>query len=358
MGYYSSWGGWAPYVTVAERKRKAAKKVEQLRKQGKAVDPISLEGRTIAKTYWGKSWCENLESYSDFANRLPRGRTYVRNGSVIDLKIAAGSIEALVSGSDIYKVTIGIAALAKNKWQTIVKECSGKIDSLVELLKGKFSKSVMEIIARKEQGLFPQPSEIKINCSCPDYADVCKHVAAVFYGIGARLDINPELLFTLRQVDHNELIIADGALEELVKRDGKQLKPTFTGDELSDLFGIDVGVGATDINITKATKTKGNMKKPSLDKSTVKAKDGVKKAKQLYKVSKAEKKKTKKPQKASNPKKAEKSKKTKKKEEINSVKRSKKMAKPSKLAKSLLLKAKPKKHVKVSDISRKRRKIL
>lgn len=355
MGYYSSWGGWAPYVTVAERKRKAAKKVEQLRKQGKTINPISLEGRTIVRTYWGKSWCENLESYSDFANRLPRGRTYVRNGSIIDLKIIAGSVEALVSGSEIYKVTMDIAALAKNRWQEIVKECSGKIDSLVELLKGKFSKSIMEIIARKERGLFPQPSEIKINCSCPDYAKVCKHVAAVFYGIGARLDINPELLFTLRQVDHNELIVADGALEELVKRDGEQLKPTFTGDELSDLFGIDVAVEATDVNITKVAKTNDNVKKPLLDKKTVKSKDGVKKSKRLYKVSKAETvEKTKRPKKASRLKKADK----KKTVETNNVKRLKKTAKPSKLAKGLLLRAKPKKQVKVSNVSKKKRKIL
>lgn len=292
MGYY---GGWAPYVSVAKRKRKAAKKAEQLRKQGKTVNPVNLEGRTIAKTYWGKSWCENLESYSDFANRLPRGRTYVRNGSVIDLKIAAGSIEALVSGSEIYKVSIDIAALAKNKWQEIVKECSGKIDSLVELLKGKFSKSVMEIIARKERGLFPHPNEIKMSCSCPDYADVCKHVAAVFYGIGARFDINPELLFTLRQVDHNELIVTDGAVEALVKRDSEQLKKTFTGGELSDLFGIDVDMGATNAD---APKVEDNSKKTQRSHKITKATAKVKMTKKIAIVQKAEKIKKKKPKKS------------------------------------------------------------
>lgn len=254
MGYY----GWPKYVSVAERKRKAEKKAAQLIKKGKKLEPINIEGRTITKTYWGKSWCENLESYSDYVNRLPRGRGYVRNGFVIDLKIAPGSIEALVGGSSTYSVNIDIVPLAKDKWQSIVKECSGKIDSIIELLSGKFSKSVMEVIARKDQGLFPQPNEIKISCSCPDYAGVCKHVAAVFYGVGVRLDTSPELLFTLRQVDHNELITASNALETLADFGAEQ--QVFADDELSNLFGIDIGLTKSDSNIekipVKATKAK------------------------------------------------------------------------------------------------------
>jgi uncharacterized Zn finger protein len=254
MGYY----GWPKYISVAERKRKAEKKAAELIKKGKKLEPINIEGRTIAKTYWGRSWCENLESYSDYANRLPRGRTYVRNGFVIDLKITPGSIEALVGGSSTYNIKIDIAALSKDKWQAIVKECSGKIDSIIELLSGKFSKSIMEVIARKDQGLFPQPNEIKISCSCPDYADVCKHVAAVFYGVGVRLDTSPELLFTLRQVDHNELITASNALETLADLGTEQ--QAFADDELSNIFGIDIGATKSDDNIEtisgKITKTK------------------------------------------------------------------------------------------------------
>lgn len=269
MGYY----GWPKYVSVAERKRKAEKKAAQLIKKGKKLEPINIEGRTIAKTYWGKSWCENLESYSDYANRLPRGRTYVRNGFVIDLKITLGSIEALVGGSSTYNIKIDIAPLAKDKWQSIVKECSGKIDSIIELLSGKFSKSVMEIIARKEQGLFPQPNEIKINCSCPDYADVCKHVAAVFYGVGARLDASPELLFTLRQVDHNELITASNALETLADLGAEQ--QVFADDELSNIFGIDVG----------STKSDTNLGKISVNAPVAKIKS-IKKTEKLHKTNK------------------------------------------------------------------------
>lgn len=236
-----SWyGGFAPYVTVAERKRKAAKVVEKLKKKGEIVQPIVLENRSITKTFWGKAWCKNLESYSDYENRLPRGRTYVRNGSVIDLKVAEGEITALVSGSSIYKVKIVIAKVVSNKWNKIVNECAGKIDSLIELLQGKFSKAVMEIITDSERGLFPHPEEIKLNCSCPDWADMCKHVAAVLYGVGARLDDRPEDLFLLRQADHVELIAKAGTTP-LTKAATDQSDQILEGSDLSSLFGIDMG---------------------------------------------------------------------------------------------------------------------
>src|SRR5947207_8239192 len=143
-----------PYVPVAERKRKAAREVEKLKKKGEIIQPVVITGRTIANTFWGKAWCTNLESYSDFENRLPRGRTYVRNGSVINLNVGAGEINAMVSGSSIYKVKITISPILSNKWNALVNECAGKIDSLIELLQGKFSKSIMQIITHPEKGLF------------------------------------------------------------------------------------------------------------------------------------------------------------------------------------------------------------
>ena len=214
MDYY----GWRPYVSVAERRRKAAAEMAKLKKKGHPVSPVVVEGRTIVKTFWGKAWCENLERYSDFANRLPRGRTYVRNGSVIDLQIAPGEIKALVSGSEIYKVAVKVAPVAKARWQSICKDCAGAIDSLVELLQGRFSKGVMERVCRQKTGLFPSPDEIELSCSCPDWADMCKHVAAVLYGIGARLDQQPELLFRLHNVDEKELIAGAGKALPLARR--------------------------------------------------------------------------------------------------------------------------------------------
>ena len=175
-------------------------------RRGRRSRPVRIEGRTIASTFWGRAWCTNLESYSDFANRLPRGRTYVRNGSVVHLKIDKGRIEALVSGSELYEIQIDIAALPKPAWQALKKQSAGKIGTLVELLQGKLSKARDGAGDGSEQGLFPKPKEIKMRCSCPDYAGMCKHLAAVMYGVGNRLDSSPELLFVLRGVDHLELI--------------------------------------------------------------------------------------------------------------------------------------------------------
>ncbi len=234
-GYY---GGWAPYVSVAERRQKAAKKVTALQKKGKTISPVQIEGRSIARTFWGKAWCDNLEAYSDFSNRLPRGRTYVRNGSVIDLQITKGEIAAMVSGSSIYTVKIAIRALEQPRWKTVIEHCSGHIDSLVELLQGKFSQGVMEIITCKERGLFPAPKQISMDCSCPDGAVMCKHVAAVLYGVGARLDESPELFFQLRNVDHSELINAAGTAIA-VSRTAKPEK-TLKTKNLSEIFGIDL----------------------------------------------------------------------------------------------------------------------
>ena len=230
---------WKPYVSVAERRRNAEREMKKLAKKGHPVAPVVIEGRTIAKTFWGKSWCENLESYSDFANRLPRGRTYVRNGSVVDLQMAPGEVSARVSGSELYEIEVSVAPVPKERWEALCGECSAGIDSLVELLQGRFSKGVMERICRQGAGLFPSPDEIELSCSCPDWASMCKHVAAVLYGIGARLDEKPELLFTLRQVDPSELIARAGAGVPLSASAPAEEK-TLASEDLSELFGIEI----------------------------------------------------------------------------------------------------------------------
>jgi uncharacterized Zn finger protein len=217
--------------------------MEKRRKQGHPVSPVVIEGKKIVKTFWGKAWCENLERYSDYANRLPRGRTYVRNGSVVDLQIAPGAIDAFVCGSELYEVAVKISPISKARWKSICKDCAGAIDSVVELLQGRLSTGVMERICRQKQGLFPSPGEIKLSCSCPDWAGLCKHVAAVLYGIGARFDEHPELLFRLREVDEQELIAKAGsglAFETPAPPAAKLLG----GEDLADVFGIDLAPGA------------------------------------------------------------------------------------------------------------------
>src|ERR1017187_2446394 len=242
MGH-DGWG-WRPYVSVAERRRKAMREMAKRKKQGHDVSPVVIEGRTIAMTFWGKSWCENLERYSDYANRLPRGRTYVRNGSVVDLQITSGEIHAHVSGSELYKVTLKVAPVKKAHWKSICADCAGAIDSLVELLQGRLSKGVMERICRQNHGLFPSPAEIRLSCSCPDSAGMCKHIAAVLYGIGARFDHQPELLFRLRAVDEKELIVLAGKAVPLAKQ-GPAAGKLLGGEDLAEIFGLDMAQNAS-----------------------------------------------------------------------------------------------------------------
>jgi uncharacterized Zn finger protein len=236
-GYGNDYYGFRPYVSVAQRQAKAAREMAKLQKKGRAISPVKIDGRTIAASVWGKAWCTHLESYSDFSNRLPRGRTYVRNGSVVDLQIAPGKITAFVAGSELYEIDIVITPLKKNRWAELKVQCSGKIKSVLELLKGGVSAGVMEIMSNRDTGMFPAPKEIEMNCSCPDWADMCKHLAAVLYGVGARLDSQPELLFTLRQVDPVELIAQAAASLGKVPADRRS---QLAGAELSEVFGIDL----------------------------------------------------------------------------------------------------------------------
>ena len=244
MGWYSDDGwddDWRPYVSVAERRRKARKRLAKMKKAGRRVSPVEIAGRKIALTFWGDAWCKNLESYSDYANRLPRGRTYVRNGSVIDLNIEAGRARALVSGTDIYEVDIEIEPLAERRWTGIKGQCAGQIDSLVELLQGSISAGVMQIVTRKGAGLFPSPREILLSCSCPDWAILCKHVAATLYGVGARLDHEPKMLFTLRGVDPAEMV--EAAFDRPPSGGKSRSSRMLPSDTLSSVFGVDIDMG-------------------------------------------------------------------------------------------------------------------
>jgi uncharacterized Zn finger protein len=260
--------GFKPYVPVAQRRAAAAREVAKRSKKGQPVSPVRIEGRSIASTFWGQAWCTNLESYSDFANRLPRGRTYVRNGSVVHLQIDKGRIKALVSGSELYEIQIDVAALPKQNWLALKKQCAGKIGTLVELLQGKLSKAVMEIMTDRDRGLFPKPKEIQMRCSCPDYAGMCKHVAAAMYGIGNRLDSSPKLLFVLRAVEHMELI--EQAVSTAPIR-ARSSAPTIATDDLGAIFDIEIG----DAPIAKvSTKIR---EKPAAKKVVKKARN-VKKA--------------------------------------------------------------------------------
>ncbi len=239
MGWNSGYeDDWRPYVPVAERRRLAAKQIAKLKKAGRKIAPVEIAGRKITTTFWGNAWSQNLESYSDYANRLPRGRTYVRNGSVLDLQIEVGRVRALVSGSEIYEIDIEIKRLPKARWNKIKGQCAGQIASLVEMLQGSISSGVMEIVTLKGTGLFPAPREISLDCSCPDWAEMCKHVAATLYGVGARLDHQPELLFILRGVDPVEMV--EAAIDQPMRARRSRRGRLLESGELSAVFGVDI----------------------------------------------------------------------------------------------------------------------
>lgn len=274
-----AWYSFRPYVSAAQRRANAVKHAQKLAKKGAKLAPVTIDGRAIARTFWGKAWCEHLESFSDYANRLPRGRTYVRNGSVLDVQISAGKITAMIMGSTLYHGTIAIAPLKAAHWKAIKAECAGKIDSLVGLLQGRLSDAVMRVITDREKGLFPQPAEIKLECSCPDWADLCKHLAAVLYGVGARLDTQPELLFMLRGVDHLELIGAAADAPALAAGAGAETSG-LDAAQLSDVFGIEIEplAAATSKPVGAAASTARKVKtspQPKAGKSAVKKKKTV-----------------------------------------------------------------------------------
>ena len=267
MSYYA----WKPYVPVATRRKKAEKLAAKSAKAGAVLSPVRASRGAIAKTFWGRAWCENLERYSDYANRMPRGRAYVRNGSVIHLEIGEGEVRAQVVGTRLYKVTVSVATVLGEHWQAVSAECATSIDSMVELLQGRFSKAVMERICKQGTGLFPAPRDIKLDCNCPDWAMMCKHVAAVLYGVGARLDQQPELLFRLRRVDPKELVAQAGAGLPRARR-GPAAGKVLEADRIADVFGIEMDEGAARVKVVAPGKSAARVKIATAPKAMSRAK--------------------------------------------------------------------------------------
>jgi uncharacterized Zn finger protein len=276
------YGGWDPYVPVAERKRLAERKAKRRLKKGQSLAPIRITARKIATTFWGIAWCDNLEHYSDFANRLPRGRTYARNGSIVDLQIKSGKITALVAGSSPYDVCISIKKLNAKHWNQLRRDCAESIHSLIDLMRGKLPDEALHRLTDPKKGMFPTPREISLSCNCPDGAGLCKHLAAVLYGVGHRLDSEPELFFRLRGVNQQDLIsdaLSDQSVDTAL---GLDQGSVIDSGELESIFGIDLTVSEV---APKAKAKKRKAKKKRTVKSTkrtakkeVTKKRGVKRA--------------------------------------------------------------------------------
>jgi len=240
MGFYDDY--YSEYVPVAQRKEKARKQIEKLKKKNPNLAPVVIEGKNIANTWWGKAWNKNLESYADYSNRIYRGRSYVKNGAVLDLQIETGIVKALVQGSETkpYQIEIKIEPLSNKKWDHVLNLCNHKIDNLAELVEGKFPKELEEIFTLKGNGLFPTEKEIKFSCNCYDWANMCKHVTAVLYGIGARFDEDPTLFFKLRNIDFEVLLkkTIEQKMQNLLENSGKKSNRVLDDKDVFGLFGV------------------------------------------------------------------------------------------------------------------------
>jgi uncharacterized Zn finger protein len=264
MSYHS----YKPYVSVAQRQKKAMAAAGKAQKRGGSLSPIEAHRGASAKTFWGKAWCDNLEVYSDYESRLPRGRSYVRSGAVIDLTISGAQVQAQVMGSSLYHVVVKVQPVTASQWKAIGNDCSGSIDSLVELLQGKLSSAVMQRICTPKTGLFPSPKELSFQCDCPDWAGMCKHVAAVMYGVGARLDQHPELLFELRGVKPQDLV---GQASTGLRQSTKAVSKARVLDDaaLADVFGLEMEATSA-VPAKKATAKKATAKKATAKKVVAK----------------------------------------------------------------------------------------
>ncbi len=276
------YNGYPKYVTVEEKRAKAEKKLRQLKKKRPGVTPVVLKGTALARSWWGKAWNKNLEAYADYAHRLGRGRSYIRHGAVLDLKLTPGTVTALVMGGEAqpYEITVTIAPILKSKWQALKTASVGRLDSVQALISGHLPESLSDLLTEKGRGLFPSPNEISFRCSCPDSAQMCKHVAATLYGVGARLDEDPSLLFLLRRVEVKDLITETvkeakhALLGKAVKRSGRVMEDM---DGLSDLFGIDLGDGERGAMLT-CEKSAGVVKKEAVKRKNIPTKPASKRA--------------------------------------------------------------------------------
>lgn len=230
------------YTPARERKAKAAKAAVKLKKKNPELAPVVIAGRNIATTWWGKAWNRNLELYADYENRIARGRSYVRAGAVLDLRIDTGAVRALVQGSRAkpYEIEIRIEALSKANWEKVLDVCGHEIDGLSDLVEGKFPQRLETLFTAKGSGLFPSPREIAFRCSCPDWASMCKHVAAALYGVGARFDQDPMLFFKLRDIDFEALLkkTIDRKIDNLLENAGRKTPRVMDGADIAGLFGL------------------------------------------------------------------------------------------------------------------------
>ncbi len=232
------------YVSVGERSARAQRKIRQLKKKNPNLNPVVIDGKQIASSWWGKAWINHLKHYADFDNRVGRGRSYVKNGLVIHFAIKPGHIESIVMGtsSSPYNIKIKTKKLSPNKWNKMKRLSREHLCTLPELNEGKFPKELKDIFSDRGEGIFPTIKEMSFHCSCPDWANMCKHVSASLFALGSQIDNNIDLFFKLRGVNTSELV------QSALKDEAKHLKNrkfedtaqvlTLSEKKLASLFDI------------------------------------------------------------------------------------------------------------------------
>ncbi len=224
------------YVRVQKRRTYARDIAAQLERQGEILTPAVAHGKNIANQFWGRAWCHAIDEWQDCAYRLPGGRSLLKNGGVIDLKISRNSVIARVAADQVYDVQLHYRDADPYSVAELRSQCAGKLTGLLDFIQGKLSEEVMQYICNPVYGLFPEYGDFKISCTCLDDAVLCRHAAAALYAVATRLDDEPELFFTLRGIDAKDFFEA----EDILTQTGSNSAEGLSADELSKTFGIDI----------------------------------------------------------------------------------------------------------------------
>ncbi len=219
---------FAPRLKAADLQKLAQQRLAELQAGGEELTPVVNTTRKLAGNFWGSAWMKHLAHCESGGMCLAPGRTLLRHGCVLDVRIAPCSIRALISAEELYEVNLQLAPLDSEQQEQLAASCGRHIDSLLSLLEGKVDAAVLRHLCHPETGLLPTPADWRMHCTCPDWAEPCPHAAAAIYAAGCLIDATPALLFTLRGIEPHTLLSAP---QESIELD--------TG-KLSSIFGIDL----------------------------------------------------------------------------------------------------------------------
>lgn len=226
---------YTPRMPVARLATLAAERLRELQSNGAELCPVVNKSRKLATNYWGAAWMRHLARCEAGGLNLAPGRSLLRHGSVLDLRLSQGKIAALVSADELYEVELSITPLDDERLEHLKKACYGNIASCVALLEGKVDADVLNMLCADETGVLPEPADWHMYCSCTDWSEPCAHAAAAVYAAGCLIDAEPGLLFTLRGIDVSALLPSEQPLQ--LASDA-----SFDAAALSATFGIDIDV--------------------------------------------------------------------------------------------------------------------